>query len=197
MQNSILQVFSVYQNVNRLIKSKNAPSYFDIFKSASIIWYNRSHPNIKRFCERVYNEIENHFYSLEEFALTILVENIYNKRCELSSLTSKNINSTKDIFSKERFLLDQQLILDMNAQTHVKSLADYFSINRMGVSIVYELIMHEKRFLSPYFFLRYEDKAIQEMEECDKMVQPSEEYNKFKRVINIIKLILTTKTQQN
>jgi hypothetical protein len=87
--------------------------------------------------------------------------------------------------------MDKQLLMEMNAQTQLNGLADYFRINRLGISIMYELIMHEKRFLSPYFYLRFEDKAISEMESDEKMNEPSEEYRRFSRVLNIMKVALT------
>jgi len=192
MNNSVLQVFSIYQNIKKLVKSKHLVTYYDVYRTVSRVWFSRSPEPIKIMSQKIYNDIECHFYTLEDFALTCLLEFLYNNKCDLKMLNHENINNTRELFSKERFVLDKQLLMEMNAQTQLNGLADYFRINRLGNSIVYELIMHEKRFLSPYFFLRFEVKATDEMSADEKMNEPSEEYRRFSRVINIIKASLTT-----
>jgi hypothetical protein len=195
MQNSKLLPLSIITNIKKFVDAKRKINEnFDVYKLTHEIHYNKSRQLIKDKCTQVYNEIENHYYNHRDFALFVCCEYLYNNSFSWKNIDFKNINIVKDLFSESRFLLDQQMIIDMNEQTKFERLSQYFKLNNNGISIIYNLIIHEKKFISPLFFIKYE-KLIKNESDVDSI--PSEDYIYFIKLTKLLKLIITNKTTIN
>jgi len=188
---SPLMVLSIVTNISKAVNKKSTDySTLNIYKLSHQFHYDRSPEYIKQICKKIYNDIENHFYSYRDLALFIACDFLYNQKNSWKSIDVKNINIVKEMFTESRFLIDQQTIIEINKKTGFEKLSQYFQLNSDGISVMYDLVMHKKHFISPLFYLKYEKISIQN----DVDFIPSECYIYFIKLTKLIKNILTTKT---
>lgn len=175
-------VFSIIKNVEKFLESNKD---VNIFKEQSIFWYTKNPDFIKNICKRIYNEIENHFYSYYDLAIFLLNYSIFYGKCDYKYILEKDINKASEIFSKEQLQKDEKFMLELNQILNFDA-EEYFKIKKEGGNIIYEdLIM--KRKISPYFYLEYYTKVKREEE------KESEELKQFIKVINKIREIMKIK----
>jgi hypothetical protein len=191
MQSSIRAVMAVYYNINKYMNRKRYidSDQIDLLKDINEFHYQRISEYTKKHCQKVYNDIENHFYSYKDLALYIACEYLYENKFSWQNVNDKNINRIKDLFSESRYFLDQQLIVELNEKLNFEKISEYFKLNHDGISIIYNLITHEKHYISPLFFLKFEKIAIKN----DVEFIPSKDYIYFIKTIKLIKTILTNK----
>jgi len=177
---SSLKVFSIYQNMIKYIKGSD----IDFDKLHSISWFNRSGEFIKSQCKRVYNDVENSFFNYKDFTLFLLHNFIFNKKLNWAEVNSKNINSIKELYKNEQFIIDQQFILELDKQLNFKDISAYFKINRNGGNLVYDELILKKR-VSPLFYIMLEDDVDE-----NSNFEESEELKKFKKILRKIRKII-------
>jgi hypothetical protein len=192
MQSSPILVLSIEYNIRKFLKSKNANiEKLNIYKQTSSYHYKRSREYIITNCKRIYNDIENHFYTYKDFAIFILDSYIIKSKFQWHLVNSKNINITRSFYNQARFSKDEKMILEIAKNLKIKNLNKFFEIKENGNSILYDLIIHEKRFISPIFHIKYENIVFENLNENTK----SERYKLFTKLTKIIKKILSK--QQN
>lgn len=182
MKSSSLMVFSIIKNVEKFLESNKD---VNIFKEQSIVWYSNNPDFIKNICKRIYNEIENHFYSYYDFAIYLLYNAIFYGKTEIKLINHKDINKASELFTNEQLRRDEQFILDLNDVLKF-DIADYFKINRNGGCILYDDIVMKKR-VSPLFYMEYSEHVETENRE------QNEELKQFIKVTNKIREILKIK----
>ncbi len=176
-------VFSIIQNVKKFVdKGKD----LDLFKLQSAVWYDKSTDFTKRHCKRIYNEIENHYYTYYDLAIFLMYELIFFDKNILNLITEKDINITSKLFTEEQLEKDQNFIIALGEQIKLAEIADYFKINRTGGNIVYDNLIL-KKLVSPYFYIECQEIVEREEE------KENEELKRFVRIIIKINEILTKK----
>ena len=188
MGSSPVLVLSIEYNIRKFLKSKRSNiDTLNIYKETSIYHFKRSKQYIVSNCKRIYNDIENHYYTYKDLAIFILDSYIINGKFNWGLVNVKNINSIKDFYNQSRFLVDQQTILEIAKNLKIKKMSKFFEIKENGNSVIYDLIIHEKRFISPIFHIKYENIALEALNNSTR----SEDYEFFTKIIKIIKKILT------
>lgn len=171
-------VFSVYYNVQKVLKRKKykeedllVPVFPKIFDSNKYL---------KKTCIRIFNDIENSFYTYNDLLIALLYENIFGK-FNLNDINEKQVKEIKSLFTLSQLKKDKKIIHSINKNTIFNTIEDYFKINSDNETYIYFLI--KKKFISPIFWLKYEylfDRIEQKFEE-------SEEHYKFRKICKYIK----------
>lgn len=172
-------VFSVACNCSDFIK-KNKD--VDLFKRSHHIRYERSSSFFKDNSKRIYNEIENCYYTLNEFAVFLLYNEIVKDKLPINKIRSDIIIETMKLFTNKKLKEDLTLLSEIYKQLKFKSINDYFKIREDGLNIAYHLIITKK--ISPIFYLRNLEKALLLTEKNDIM---NCELMKFIRIAEKIK----------
>ncbi|MFA5484942.1 MAG: hypothetical protein WC260_01710 [Candidatus Pacearchaeota archaeon] len=181
MKNSSLAIFSIYQNVKKVIEKEKYDT--TIFKSVSAVWYNKSNEFIKTNCKRIFNDVENNYYTHNDIVIFILTNAIYDNKCvALNKINYKNIKQNMKRYSKKCFLKDKDFIKRINAELGFKNISEYMIINDDGENIIYSLII--KKHISPILFLQYRKKCLTINEK--NTILKNENYLKFEKYMNII-----------
>lgn len=183
MNSSSLLVFSIIQNVKKFVEKEKD---LDLFKMQSAVWFDKSSDFTKRHCKRIYNEIENAYYSYNDLVIFLLYELIFFDKNHVKLITEKDINITSKLFTEEQLEKDQEFLIQLNDKIKLTDIADYFKINRNGGNIIYEKLILNKN-VSPYFYIECQNLVSREEE------KESEELKKFIRIINKIKETLAKK----
>lgn len=181
---SVLKVFSIIQNTKLMIEKNRDVKLSNIVPK---IWFNRSRDFTKRLCQTIYNDIENSFYTYNDFKVTLLYIYIFNRRMNYNELTEKNINRIKKIFSPKQLKKDQDFLLELNKRLKL-DISDYFKINERGKNTAYEDLIMKQR-VSPYFYLLYGNLDDEENE--------SNVLKRFKKILKEINKHLLKKEAEN
>ncbi len=184
---SPLKVFSFVHNVIDIIEKKKNMSFT---KTRHPNHYNRQKDLIKKYCFRIYNDIENSYYSYKD--LTIATLSLYYnheifKYNSYKYLTDKYINIIKDKFSTEQYSKDKKFIENLNKNKGIsfKKNEDFFILREGGQSIIYDLI--KKQYISPIFFIKLLNKFKFETKLMSK------DYIRFERITKKIKEVIEEK----
>lgn len=187
MKGSTLKVFSIIKNTQDIVeKNKN----IDTYKLRHSIWYDRQPKYIKNQCYGIFNDIENGCFSYKDLTNAIYSIYLYKKKVNLNELKSKSINTIKETLTKEQFIHDKKVLLEVNKEIKLKGIQDYFKIKEGGNSLVYELI--QSKCISPILFVKLLNEVT-----IENIDSESPEHRKFRRIIEILKNNMTRSQEEN
>lgn len=186
MKNSTILIFSIVKNIKDIFEKNKK---VNIFKLVHEVHYenvlkNRRCKNMITIYKNIYNDIENNYYSIEDFVIALCYMYIFADTLKITSLYKKNILMVNDLFSSNRLQKDKELILNIDKKVKLGHISKYFNINENGESIIYMLIKTKK--ISPNFFITFSNKFLTYN---TKNIILSQEYIKFENIINLIKII--------
>lgn len=182
--NSSHKVFSVIKNLERFTKTKKQKEIkkSKIFKEVIIEVYNRiQNTSYGKTYKKVYNDIENGYYTYDDMIIYFLYKSIINK-FKITDLTYKHIKEVRKLFTEKQAHIDLLFIINISKQLKIKSLRDFFKINVDGENIIYNLIKNKD--ISPIFYLQYYKKFLTNNEENN--ILKSNEFSHFEKLINTI-----------
>jgi hypothetical protein len=180
LKSSPLRVFSIYSNVNRVFKRKKIRDDDNLYKMLYTKIYNANSWS-KPQCIRIFNEIENSFYSYRDLLLAMWYELMFNDKIQLNKLTDERVNEIKVLFTEEELKKDKKIILSINKNIIFNNITEYFKVNTENESYIYSFI--KKKYISPIFWLKYGhlfDEVEQEYEE-------SVEHIRFRKICKYMK----------
>ena len=181
MKNSSYLVFSVYQNTKTVIEKQKYKN--EIMKTVHRGWYNKTKPYTVNHCKRIFNEIENGYYTYDDMIIHMLTESLFNtKAIVISKITEKSVKKTLKLYTKKRLKIDKEFIKKVNIDVGLTSLKDFFEINEDGENLIYTLT--NKEFISPAFYAQYGKKYL--TRSIENTILLSKEYERFELTNNII-----------
>lgn len=184
MKNSTQQICSLILNAKTFFeKHKNVK---DIHRNLGPVPLQRSQEYSKRHYKRIYNDIENGFYSYKDLVAYISLFYIWEDKLNLKEITDESVKGCATVFSNDRYLDDCKIIegaltlFDTSAASHMNYVS-LFEPNELGTSYIYEFII--KGVISPIFFIKNFD-IFQNNRNSKK---ESKEYSDFIKKISYIK----------
>lgn len=195
MKNSVYKVFSLYKRCDFIFYKGNFEAVEDIYAPVSASLWDNANDFIKTNCTRIYNQIENFWYSYDDFALMMKYDCLFNQSVALDKLDKSFYDSMMMELSKLKFNEDKKLLIEVNKKIGLPDINSFFYINPKGDSIVYDLIM--KKAISPIFFIKYIDLANKCTRGEHVKFEKNKEYRKFEKQIKILKDHLINKEEQN
>ena len=121
--------------------------------------YENTNNYYKENCKRIYNELENSYYTYKDLIVYFLYDfAMTGKTKPLHELKNKNILKIKKIFTKKQLEEDKKFILNINKKLQLKSMIEFFEIRSNGMPIIYELI--KKNYVSPAIYIKCYEIAL-------------------------------------
>ena len=151
------KVFSIYKRVLYVFDKYNFDMVDTIFDPVDKNWYKNAQKFIKDQCDRIYNEIENFYYTYNELAALMVYQTIISNGIHLENINNKYMENLRSVFKKERLRQDEQTMISTNKSMRL-GIEDYFKVGEDGKSIIYDLIKNDV--ISIYFFINYYDKIL-------------------------------------
>jgi len=181
MENSSLVIFSIYQNVKKIIEKQTYD--VPIYKKVSNVWFNKTNSFTINNCKRIFNDVENSYYThndLVTFLLSMSLDS--SKIIGLNKVNYENIKKTLKLYTKKSLIRDKEFIKSINKEFEFDNISQYFVINDDGENIIYSLIMNKH--VSPILFLQYSKKCLHVNSENN--ILKSEDYLRFEKLMNLI-----------
>lgn len=178
-------VFSIIRNVDCFVKVKKD---VDIFKKSHVQRFNRSSEYYVKNSKRIYNDIENGYYTLTELAIFLLYRYMLDcKKINLYSIKYDSVKKVMLLFTNKRREDDLELLKYIYTEMKFKrGKCEFFDIKEDGTNLAYVLVKKER--ISPIFFIRNFEKCLTSYKEDD--IFKSKEYEQFERIVKKIKHIL-------
>jgi len=178
-QGTPLKVFSFYKNV-LLYVDKNKKIKITSFRSQPE--YLRQSAFIKRHCTRIYNEIENGFYSYKDLTMAFLFIS-YRSKIKLDEINVKLMKKILAHFTDRQLKEDKRFVQELNQELSFTNIKQYFKF-LSGECIIYELFL--KGLISPMLLIQF----FELLEDDGK-----KEYIKLKRITDKLKQITNPKKE--
>lgn len=189
MENSSYAVFSVLKNFNYFIKTKNTNKSINRDNLFKPVWRgcfdNCRDSRLIIQCQRIYNELENHYYTYDDMIIALAYMYLFSENVKLSDLKTSNVVSICKKFTRSQLDIDKKFILNVNKYIKFNKLEDFFKLNDDCKSVIYELIMDKT--ISPIFYCYFVNKYLTNLFENDIF---NTEYKRFNKIISIISTIL-------
>jgi len=187
MRNSSFSVFSVYQNVKSVIEKRKYNT--NIEKEVYRGWYQKARPFTVNHCKRIYNDIENGYYTYDELIIYLLTKALFEDTIVgYSKIDETLIKRTMKLYSKKQLTTDKKFIKEINKDVKLNSIKDFFEINEEGENLIFTLT--SKNFISPALYLKYSKKYLT-MDTENTILFKNNEYQKYEKVNNLIIKYLT------
>jgi hypothetical protein len=185
-KNSVLQICSLILNLKTVFEKNRKVKY--IHRNIGKVPYERSHEYSQRHYKRIYNDIENGFYSYEDLWNFICVYYLFEDKLKLSDIQDNAVKDASYILSNDRYVKDADIMNNAIATFDTSSASLSYDIlfepNDIGTSYAYELVI--EGVISPIFFI----KNLVFYEKNRKVSKESKEYSKFVKKIYYITYIL-------
>lgn len=186
MANTTLLVFSVIRNIEDYIRTGKE---MDLFKKSHGIRFQKSSKYYADNAKRLYNDIENGYYSLKELAVYLLYRYMIDgKKVNLYKIKPEHILEVAKLFTEKRRKEDLKLLKQIHDEIGFKKgICDYFHVKEDGTSIAYVLTKNGK--ISPTFFIRNYENCLTKTKK-DDIINYSKEHEQFIEIAFQIKKIL-------
>lgn len=184
MKNSSYRIFSLYKRIPYTFAEYNFNMYPRLEEPVEKRWFNNTKKFIKDQCFRIYNEIENHWYSFDDVVAYLIYESIWHDEVILPEVNRFTMEKFKTIFTKEQLYKDRRMIDKINAEAKLKDIKEYFYIRENGESLIYRLCM--KKIISVHFFAYYANCCLTGFFEVHKLKERHAEYKKFDETMKIL-----------
>lgn len=180
MESSVIRVFSIISNIRNSLK-KNKEIVLDKLVFFKIL--EKSPEFLKKQYKRIYNEIENSFYTYDDLKLFCFHQIIVNKNVKEVDISIKNIENIKKEFTEQNIEFNKRILIAIEEKIKFRILKKYFEIGNDGYSMVYKLIM--KKYISLYFWLLYDKFFVESSLENNKHLKFRMNSNLFKKQIKL------------
>lgn len=179
------KVFSIYKRVDHAFYKGNYEFAGAIYDPVQSWMYGRSPKFIKDQCFRIYNEIENSWYSYQDAVMVMIYDSIWASHLDLKKVNLDAVKQIRFMFTKKKLIEDQNAIVEINGTFKLPSIDDFFKIREKGGSFLHDLIEHRK--VSLYFFINYYDRIKEittgphlHFDKCDS-------YKKLEKVAELLR----------
>lgn len=181
-KNSVIQICSLILNSKTLFERNRRVK--NIHKNVGPIPLQRSTEYSTRHYKRIYNDIENSFYSYKDLTAFIALYYLWETKLNLYDIKDSSVKGTSYILSNERYNEDLETVNNalaiFDTSGVVQNYNMLFKTNDIGTCHAYELII--EGIISPIFFIK-NLKIYEDFKEEDK---ESDEYRCFIKKIYYI-----------
>lgn len=185
-KNSVIQICSLMLNLKNVFEKDRKVK--NINRSVGKIPYERSTEFSQKLYKRIYNDIENGFYSYKDLFTFIVIYYLWEDKLNYKDINDKNVKDASYILSNDRYVMDidimNKAIMAFDTSGATPSFDILFKPNDIGTSYAYELIV--EGVISPIFFI----KNISFYEKNRNKAKESEVYSKFVKKIYYITYII-------
>jgi len=195
MNNSSYKIYSLYKRIPFVFNNEEEDNFVmhtSLDQPVAKGMFDHTGKYIKNQCYRIYNEIENSYYSYDDLTNFLIWRSLWDKAVDLPGITYEAIDNFKEKFTDKQLQRDKGVIDAINMQMKFPRVRDYFKIREHGESVIFRLCM--KEIVSVYFFAYYADTLVAGYFQHPKLVPRQKEYKKFYETVKILKYRMNLKT---
>jgi len=175
-------VYCLYISVNSSVNNKKKFKRVYVKKNM----YNNSNVFIKKQIKRIYNDIENNFYSIIDFILIMYYISIFGK-IDLKKIDKANISEMKEVLTKDRIKKDIAFIKRIQKKLKFKNVNKFIIIDRYGNNYLYNNLVLNK-YISPITYM-----SIVRSIKVEEVNEKNSNIKKFENIVNNIKMVINSK----
>lgn len=180
MTNSSAYIYAIITNVNDFVKSGKNVKILDVNITKMICRFKKAKPYFIKICKKIYNDIENSYYTHWELALYLLYQRVFEAKLKVQNINKDSVKHVRKLFTKEQLLKDKEIVQHAMKKRGINEIDELFKILEDGESIVYKLI--RQKIITPIYFLRYQGLTNDQK----NSILVNEEYKRFVRIVDKI-----------
>lgn len=184
MDNSSYKIFSLFKRIPDIFADMNFDLYPLLENPVPKRMFDNTKPFIKNQCYRIFNEIENSYYSFDDVVNFLIYRSLWDKSVDLPNVNDKNIEEFKLKFSIKQLTEDRRIINELNKKAGFKHISEYFVIRENGESLVYRLCMGDV--VSIYFFAFFSNNDLTGVLKRGIIKECTVRYAKFLQTVQIL-----------
>jgi len=188
MNFSTHMVYSIVTNIDSFIKTGKERA---IFTKCHGQRFRNANKGIITSCKRIYNDLENHYYTYEDLAVAILHTRLLNGKCALGAVNQKFVLGIKKLYTNKQIQMDQEVLKGIFNALDFNNPDKFFEPQEDGTNIIY--VLTKKRLISLAFSVKYLSKHLTNEQEN---VIFNKEFKDFVHIVTKIKSILNRRVQQ-
>ena len=167
--NSSYAVFSVNVNIRYIISKCNETK--NIYSFVSRKMYEKTNPYLVKECKRIYNEIENCYYTYDDMVIYYLhVFLITGKLPQLKEINQKNVKEMLRLYTDTQAEKDMEFIKTVSRKADIKGI---YPFTLAAVQLVKE------KYISPRFLIDFLKRNILTKQNENDIFNSTEELKKF------------------
>jgi len=157
----------------------------DIFQPVHKAYFMNGNKGFVNKCKKIYNEIANNYYSLEDLAMFALYQYLMKDKQTIFEINQENVLKFKKLLTSKQLNNDKEIIRSVNEKLKLKE-NEYFEIREDGTSIICSLT--KKGLISPAFSVNFYKKVLTNYKE--NVIFKDKKIKEFVRIIAKIREIL-------
>ena len=150
-----LEVFSAYTNIIEFFEKDKGDNFSKIVYVGRL---ERQKLWVKDICYRIANEINNGYYSIENFKCYLIYQYFFNEKFFWNKIKTKEIPQIAFLFSKTTLDNNKTFVLELSKKTNISKMQELFEINSNGNNMLLDFI--HKKYISPAFYFRFYKEQI-------------------------------------
>lgn len=195
MQNSSYKIFCLYKRIPYTFEQMNFDMYPRLEEPVERRWFDHTTQFIKKQCFRLFNEIENSWYTYDDLVAFLIYRSLWDSAVKLTEVTDASMQAFKAEFTEAQLKKDREVIAKINKPAGLRDISEYFIIRENGESLIYGLCM--KKIVSVYFFANYADTLLTGLFHRANLKNRSKKYRKFDETVNILTKQLNLETYKS
>ncbi len=192
MKNSPYKIYCLCRRVSYTFLDENYEMYTRLEEPIPKPMFEKTNEFIKKQCYRIFNEIENSYYTYNDLMVYMIYRTLWDTSVKLVNINHDAIDKFKLQFTERQLETDRITIHKINKEAKMKNIKEYFSIRENGESLIYRLCMRE--IISIYFFMYYADSLLTGFFGRMALKERNKDYKKFHETMKILIRLMNVKT---
>jgi hypothetical protein len=136
-------------------------------------------------CKRMFNEIENGWYSHSDIIFYVLNQFLLGKKFDYGSIRADVITETRSWYSNEQFEKDVLYIAAILKESNLPKTVDLFIPTECGEPFIYPLVM--QGLVKPRYYMNIKLILLTDDVENNFLFSKSDKYKRFERISDLIR----------
>lgn len=194
MNNSSFKIYCLYKRIAFIFWEENYDMFPRLLEPVQKGMFESTPKYIKDQCYRIFNEIENAYYTFDDLVGFLMYRSLWDKKVKLDEVNGKSVRAFKERMTLKQLKRDKEVLGEINEQAKLGHISEYFLIRENGESLIYRLCM--KEIVSIYFFAYFVNTPLTGFIGNITLKHSSREYQKFHKTTQLIVQYLNLPTKE-
>jgi len=181
IENSSVLVCSYYRNVMDILKGRTVK---DPFKTIPVYVFTKMPAFTIKNCQRIYNDIENHYYTYTDIFLFVAYRDLLGKKCYIQDITRDDVKSVSKLFTILRVKDDLLKLKSIAKKSGITKMSEFFELDDNGDNILRNLVLGGH--ISPLTYIKKIRNSLTSPKEFNRLC--SVEVKSFHKKLQRIKI---------
>lgn len=136
-------------------------------------------------CKRMFNEIENGWYSHSDIIFYVLNQYMLGKKFDYGSIRAEAISETRSWYTEKQFEIDTLYMVAVQKESDISNLIDFFLPTECGEPYIYPLIT--QGLVKPRYYMKMKLILLTDEVENNFLFSRSDKYRRFEKISDLIR----------